>query len=37
MLHWDMPMTLGYAGMFDSIDIANFPSKLRKTSSQRDL
>jgi aryl-alcohol dehydrogenase-like predicted oxidoreductase len=31
MLHWDMPMTLGYAGMFDSIDIDNFPSKLRKT------
>ncbi|MGE6694753.1 aldo/keto reductase [Sphingobium limneticum] len=25
MLNWDMPMALGYAGMFDQIDIARFP------------
>lgn len=25
MLDWDMPMALGYAGMFDEIDIRNFP------------
>ena len=30
MLEWDMPMTLGYAGMFEQIDIPNFPNKLRK-------
>lgn len=27
MLDWDMPMALGYAGMFDQIDIKNFPSR----------
>lgn len=26
MLAWDMPMSLGYAGMFDEIDIPNYPS-----------
>ena len=30
MLEWEMPMALGYAGMFDQIDIPNFPNKLRK-------
>lgn len=25
MLNWDMPMALGYAGMFDQIDIPRFP------------
>ncbi len=25
MLNWDMPMTLGYAGLFDQIDIPRFP------------
>src|SRR5699024_460730 len=30
MLGWDMPMALGYAGMFDQIDIKNFPSQLYK-------
>ena len=25
MLEWDMPMTLGYGGMFDQIDIPRFP------------
>jgi len=25
MLNWDMPMALGYAGMFDRIDIPRFP------------
>ncbi|MET0659511.1 MAG: aldo/keto reductase [Steroidobacteraceae bacterium] len=27
MLHWDMPMTLGYGGMFERIDIPNFPTR----------
>lgn len=27
MLDWDMPMALGYGGMFDRIDIPNFPGK----------
>ncbi len=27
MLEWDMPMTLGYGGMFDDIDIPNFPGR----------
>ncbi|TAM12648.1 MAG: aldo/keto reductase [Nevskiaceae bacterium] len=26
MLEWDMPMALGYAGMFDQLDIKHFPS-----------
>jgi aryl-alcohol dehydrogenase-like predicted oxidoreductase len=26
MLEWDMPMSLGYGGMFDQIDIPAFPS-----------
>lgn len=25
MLEWDMPMALGYGGMFDQIDIPRFP------------
>jgi diketogulonate reductase-like aldo/keto reductase len=25
MLNWDMPMALGYGGMFDQIDIPRFP------------
>lgn len=28
MLEWDMPMMLGYGGMFDRIDIPNFPNRL---------
>jgi hypothetical protein len=27
MLEWDMPMALGYGGMFDSIDIPRFPGR----------
>jgi aryl-alcohol dehydrogenase-like predicted oxidoreductase len=27
MLDWEMPMTLGYGGMFDQIDIDRFPGK----------
>jgi aryl-alcohol dehydrogenase-like predicted oxidoreductase len=27
MLEWDMPMALGYGGMFDDIDIPNFPGR----------
>lgn len=27
MLDWDMPMALGYGGMFDQIDIPRFPNK----------
>jgi len=27
MLQWDMPIGLGYGGMFDQIDIPNFPGK----------
>ncbi len=27
MLEWDMPMSLGYAGMFERLDIRNFPSR----------
>lgn len=27
MLEWDMPMALGYAGMFDQIDIDGFPGR----------
>lgn len=27
MLEWDMPMTLGYGGMFDEIDIPRFPGR----------
>ncbi len=29
MLDWELPMSLGYAGMFDSIDIPHFPNRLR--------
>ncbi|HEY9578393.1 MAG TPA: aldo/keto reductase [Rhizorhapis sp.] len=29
MLDWDMPIALGYGGMFDHIDIPNFPSHIR--------
>ena len=27
MLDWDMPMSLGYGGMFEQMDIAHFPSR----------
>jgi aryl-alcohol dehydrogenase-like predicted oxidoreductase len=27
MLEWDMPMALGYGGMFDQIDIPRFPGR----------
>ena len=27
MLEWDMPMSLGYGGMFEQIDIPGFPSR----------
>lgn len=27
MLEWDMPMALGYGGMFDQIDIPRFPNR----------
>jgi len=27
MLHWDMPMALGYGGMFDQIEIDRFPGR----------
>lgn len=27
MLGWDMPMALGYGGMFERLDIKNFPSR----------
>jgi aryl-alcohol dehydrogenase-like predicted oxidoreductase len=29
MLEWDMPMALGYGGMFDQIDIPHFPGRNR--------
>lgn len=28
MLHWEMPMTLGYAGMFDDIDMPKHPNRI---------
>lgn len=28
MLEWDMPMALGYGGMFDQIDIPRFLNRL---------
>lgn len=29
MLTWDMPMALGFGGMFDQLDIPNFPRPIR--------
>jgi aryl-alcohol dehydrogenase-like predicted oxidoreductase len=31
MLDWDMPMALGYAGMFDDLDIPRFPERQRRS------